>query len=91
LEALRTLAALVRRLQEEAAQRGEEQHDAGPGGHEDASQGQAAGREDEIGVADVGELPTGGSAPTGPHDPASGTPPGGGAAGEQLPEEVREP
>jgi len=91
LSALRDLAALVRRLREEAAQRGEEQHDAGPGEHEDAPSGQPTGGEDETGVADVGELPAGGSAPIGAHDPASGTPPGGGAAAEHFPEEVREP
>jgi hypothetical protein len=91
LEALRNLAALVRRLQEEAAQRGEEQQDGGPGPGEDAAQGPAPGREDETGVADVGELPGGGSAPSGAHDPAGSTPPGGSAADEQPLEEVREP
>ncbi len=41
---------------------------------EDTAQGQATEREDEICVADVGELVGRGSAPTGPHDPVRGTP-----------------
>jgi len=90
LEALRNLAALVRRLQEEAAQRGEEQHNAGPGAREDTSQGSATDREDETDGAEVGELPAGGSASTGTDDSAGGTPPGGGTASEQPPEEVSE-
>lgn len=90
VEVLRNLAALVRRLQEEAAQRGEEQHNAGPGAREHTAQGSATAREDEADVAEVGELPAGGSAATGAHGPASGTPPGGGAAGKQPPGEVRE-
>jgi hypothetical protein len=98
LTALRNLAALVRRLQEEAAQRGEEQHDAEWTTGEDARQGHTTERkrhlgdsERDAGVAEVGELPGRGSAPSSEHDPASGTPPGGGATDEQPPEEVREP
>ena len=96
LSALRDLAALVRRLQEEAAQRGEEQQDAERPPAEDARQehttrrGHPSATEREAGVAAVGELPGGGSAPTGEHDPASGTPPGGGATTQQPFEEVRE-
>ena len=91
LSALRELATLVRRLQEEAAQRGEEQQDARLGGREDTSQGHPTGKEDQTGFAAVGELPAGGSTSAGAHDPAGSTPPSGGATGEQPPEEVREP
>jgi hypothetical protein len=98
LEGLRNLAAEVRRLQEEADQRGEEQQDAGRTAGEDAQQEPATGSrgrrsdaERDAGVAAVGELPAGGSASTGEHDPPSGTPPGGGGTGERPPKEVREP
>jgi hypothetical protein len=98
LEALRNLAALVRRLQEEAAQRGEEQHDAGRAPGEDARQARTTGSrvhpgdtEQDAGAADVGELPAGGSAPAGAGDPASGTAPGGDEVDGQSPEEVRQP
>ncbi|MBV9280432.1 MAG: hypothetical protein JOZ41_10160 [Chloroflexi bacterium] len=90
LEALRNLAALVRRLQEEAAQCGEEQRNAGAGGREDTAQRSATEREDETDITAVGELPAGGSAPTGAHDPAGGTPPGGDTGDEQPPEGVSE-
>jgi len=90
LSALRDLAALVRRLQEEAAQRGEEQQDAGPGSREESGPGRGIGSDKETGVAGVGELCAGRSAAAGAHDPARGTPPGRGAGDEQSPEEVRE-
>jgi hypothetical protein len=91
LEGLRNLAALVRRLQEEAAQRGEEQQDAGSGAHEDAAQESAIRREDETDVATLGELPAGGSAPSGAYDLAGSPPSGGDATDGQPSEEVREP
>ena len=91
LEALRNLAALVRRLQEEAAQRGEEQQDAGSGAREDAAHEPATRRERTAGVAGLGELPGGGPAPRGPHHPPGSTPPGGDATDGPPPEEVREP
>jgi hypothetical protein len=98
LEALRNLAAVVRRLQEEAAQRGEEQQDAGHTPGEEAEQDPAIGGGRQPGSADpaadvapVGELPAGGSASPGAHDPPSGTPPGGDAANQQPAAEVREP
>jgi hypothetical protein len=98
LTTLRNLAALVRRLQEEATQREEEQHDAGRAPGEDALQEHTTGRRRQpgdavrhAGVADVGELPGGGSAPTGAGDPTGSTPPGGGEADEPPSEDVREP
>ena len=98
LEGLRNLAAVVRRLQEEAAQRGEEQQDAGHTPDENTQQepttgsrGRPSDAERDAGVAAVGELPAGGSASTGAHDPPSSTPPGGGGTGERPPQEVREP
>jgi hypothetical protein len=87
----------VRRLQEEAAQRGEEQQDAERRPDKNASQehATAGGRhpraDRDAGVAEVGELPAGGSAPPGVHDSASGTPPGEDQPSEQPGEEVREP
>jgi hypothetical protein len=91
VEALRNLAALVHRLQEEGAQRGEEQQDVGPGGREDTARGETTEKEDQTSVADVGELPAGGSTPIGVHDPADRTTPSGGGTDEQPPAEVREP
>jgi hypothetical protein len=98
LEALRNLAALVRRLQEEAAQRGEEQQDAGRATGEDPEQGPESGSREQSGdseqdarPAGLGELPGSGSAPGGAHDPASGTPPGGDSADEPPPEPVKQP
>jgi hypothetical protein len=91
LEGLRNLAALVRRLQKEAAQRGEEQQDAGPGAREDAAQEPAPRRECEADVATLGELLGGGPAPSGLHDPPGSAPPGGAATGDQPPAQVREP
>jgi hypothetical protein len=97
LEVLRNLVALVRRLREEAAQRGEEQQDAGHTPGEDAQQdpatdgrGRPSGAERDAGVAAMGEFPAGGSAPAGAHHPPRSTPPGGGPTDEQPPEEVRE-
>jgi len=98
LAVLRDLAAEVRRLQEEAAQRREEQQNAGGTPSEQAQQEPTTERgersddaECDARVAEVGELPCRGSAPTGAHDPASGTPAGGGEAGEHPVEEVRRP
>jgi hypothetical protein len=91
LEVLRNLAALVRRLQEEAAQRGEEEQDGGSGAGEDAAHKPATRRERTADVAGLGELPGGGPAPRGPHHPPGSTPPGGDATDQQPPEEVREP
>jgi hypothetical protein len=97
LSALRDLAAVVRRLQEEAAQRGEEQQDAERRPDQNASEDQATGGERHpranrgTGVAAVGELPARGSAAPGVHDSPSGTPPGEDQPSEQPGEEVREP
>ena len=91
VEALRNLAALVRRLREEGVQRGEEQQDVGPGGREDTARGETTEEEDQTSIADMGELPTGGSAPISVYDPADRTTPPGGGTDEQPSAEVREP
>jgi hypothetical protein len=88
LSALRDLAAVLRRLQEEAAQRGEEQDNAGAGAREDTARRSAVERADAPTGAGMGELPAGGSAPAGAHDPAGGAPPGGGTGDRHPPEEV---
>ena len=90
LSALRDLATVVRRLQEEAAQRGEEQHHAGPGARENPAQRSATEQAKATDVARMGELPPGGSAPVGAHDSAGGAPPGGDTADTQPLEEVSE-
>lgn len=90
LSALRDLAAVVRRLQEEAAQRGEEQHNAGPGAREDTAQRSAVEQADAPAGAGMEKLSAGGSAPAGAHDSAGGAPPGGHTAGKQSLEEVSE-
>jgi hypothetical protein len=90
LSTLRDLAIVVRRLQEEAAQRGEEQHNAGPGACEDPAQRSAIEQADATDVTGMGELPAGGSAPAGAHDSAGGAPPGGDTADKQPREEVSE-
>ena len=82
LAALRDLAALVRRLQEKAAQRGEEQRDDDRGEQSRASgsREQPGDIEWDAGAAKLGELCGGGSATPGAGDPASGTP----AAAEEV-------
>ncbi len=96
LSALRDLAALVRQLQEEATQRGKEQHDEerrpGKDGQQEhpTRRGQPSTTERGRGGADMGEFPGGGSAPTGAHDPANGTPPGGVAPSQRPAKEVTE-
>lgn len=98
LAVLRDRAAVVRRLQEEAAQCGEEQQPARGTPSEQAQHAPTTARGERPGDArrdargaEVGELPHGGSTPSGPDDPASSTPPGGGGADEQPRAEVREP
>ena len=99
LAALRDLAALVRHLQEASGQRREEQDDARPAARAAARQERAIGRREQTpgateqagGIADVGELPAGGSAAAGQGDPASGPPAGRGQVGEQPPDDVRQP
>jgi hypothetical protein len=99
LAALRDLAALVRRLREAAGQCGEEPDDAGQAPSEDSPPGGATKRAAQppsdtarnAGVAELGELPRGGSTPGGQRAPANGPPPGGRRAGEPLPDDVRRP
>ena len=97
LAVLRALAAEVRRLQEGAVQRGEEQQDAEgtpgeKGQHEPATERGArpSDARPDARATEMGELLRGGSASTGAEHPASGTPSGGGGAGKQPLEEVRE-
>ena len=97
LEGLRNLAALVRRLQEETAQRGEEQQDGDGAPGEDPCQADAMGGGQyraegrDAGIAEVGELSPGVSPSPGECDPANGTSPGSSATGNQHPEQVSEP
>src|SRR5687768_12361634 len=99
LTALRDLAALVRHLREASGQRREEQDDARPAARAASRQGCAHGHGEEPpgateqvgGVADVGELPAGGSAAAGQGDPASRTPAGRGPVDEPPLDDVRQP
>ena len=97
LTALRDLAALVRHLREASGQRGEVQDDARRAAREASRQGCAHGHGEQPpgateqvgGVADVGELPAGGSATAGHGAPASGPSAGRGQVGEPPRDDVR--
>lgn len=95
LAALRDLAALVCRLQEDAIRRAEEQHDGPHGRNEGAPRGRArppGGRADDpTGVTDVGELCGGGSRAGGTGNPARGPAPGGEPGGPPAPGTRRQP
>jgi hypothetical protein len=98
LAALRALAALVRRLQEEGAQRGEEQCHARSATRAESAPRGASGKgapaerlESTPQLAHVGELPSGGAAPGGERDPASGPSASGDQSDGPAPEIVRRP
>jgi hypothetical protein len=96
--ALRALAGLVRRLQEEGAQRGEEQRHARSATRAGLPPPDASGTgapaerlESTTQLAHVGELPSGAAAPGGVRDPASGPSARGDQGDESPPEIVRRP